>query len=233
MESKEVFRRKETKYLLSKDKYEKLMKELDKYILKDKYYKSTICNIYFDTLNNDLIINSINKPIYKEKVRVRSYSVPTKEDNVFFEIKKKYKGIVGKRRIELKLNDLYNYFKTGELNDGDVQVRNEIDYCFKKYQLMPKLFIGYDRLSYYDKDNVNFRITFDTNLRSREDNLLLELGDDGEEFFKDGKVIMETKALGSYPIWFTNILSSLEIYPESFSKYGSIYSSKIKEENYV
>ena len=184
MESKEVFRRKETKYLLSKDKYEKLMKELDKYILKDKYYKSTICNIYFDTLNNDLIINSINKPIYKEKVRVRSYSVPTKEDNVFFEIKKKYKGIVGKRRIELKLNDLYNYFKTGELNDGDVQVRNEIDYCFKKYQLMPKLFIGYDRLSYYDKDNVNFRITFDTNLRSREDNLLLELGDDGEEFSK-------------------------------------------------
>ena len=198
-----------------------------------EYAGVVICNIYFDSQNNDLIINSINKPIYKEKVRVRSYNVPTLDDKVFFELKKKYSGIVGKRRIELKLCELYRYLETGELCEGDVQVRKEIDYCFKKYKLMPKIFIGYDRLSYYDKNDINFRITFDTNLRSRDDNLLLESGDDGEKYFKDGKVIMETKALGSYPLWFTKILSSLKIYPNSFSKYGSIYCSKIKEECYV
>ena len=233
MERKEVFRRVETKYLLSKEKYEQLMSILDSYLEKDKYYKSTICNIYYDTDNYDLIINSINKPKYKEKVRIRSYHVPKMDDEVFLEIKKKYDGIVGKRRIDLKLKDLYKYFESGVIEDTDPQVKNEIDYCFKKYNLKPKMFIGYDRLSYYDKNNINFRITFDTNLRSRETNLKLEEGDKGEYFFKDGKIIMETKALGSYPIWFTKILSSLQIYPVSFSKYGSIYSSKIKEGIYV
>ena len=97
------------------------------------------------------------------------------------------------------------------------------------YDLKPKLFLAYDRLSYYDKDNVDFRITFDKNIRSREDNLKLELGDKGKLYFDDDMYMMETKVLNSYPIWFTKILSELKIYPISFSKYGSIYSNKVKE----
>lgn len=225
----EVFRRKETKYLLSKDQYDKLMKKLNSYLLKDKYYESTICNIYFDNDNYDLIINSINKPEYKEKVRIRSYKVPNIDDDIFFELKKKYDGIVSKRRIKIKLSEFYNYINTGNISNCDIQIKNEIDYCFNKYKLKPKMFLAYDRLSYYAKDNKDFRITFDRNLRSREDDLNLELGDCGNLFFKNDTCIMETKVLDAYPLWFTNILSSLKIYPISFSKYGSIYSKKIKE----
>ncbi|MCR5223622.1 MAG: polyphosphate polymerase domain-containing protein, partial [Bacilli bacterium] len=150
--------------------------------------------------------------------------------NVFLEIKKKYAGIVGKRRIEIKLKDFYDYLETGELNNSNEQIKKEIDYCFKLYNLEPKLFLAYDRLSYYDKDDINFRITFDTNIRSREDNLRLEKGDKGELYFDNDLIVMETKALNAYPMWFVKALSELKLYPGSFSKYGSIYSKKLREE---
>ena len=226
MNRKEVFRRKETKYLISKEQYQELMKYIEKHIEKDEYYKSTICNIYFDNENNDLIIKSIDKPTYKEKVRLRSYKIPSLEDKVYLEIKRKYNGIVSKRRIYLKLKEYYDYIDTGTLPGNDIQVEKEIDYCFKRYNLKPKIYLAYDRLSYYSKEDRNFRVTFDTNIRSRKDDLRLEQGDAGKLFFKDNEyIVMETKELGAYPIWFTNALSSLKIYPQSFSKYGKIYIS--------
>ena len=224
----EVFRRKETKYLLNQKQYDELNQLLKDHLKKDKYYESKICNIYFDTDNYDLIVKSLDKPFYKEKVRLRSYDVPNKDSVVFLEIKKKYEGIVGKRRIEIKLKDFYSYFESGNLGNNN-QISKEIDYCFKYYNLKPKMFIAYDRLSYYDKDNVNFRITFDKNIRSREDNLRLEFGDTGKLYFKENMYMMETKVLNSYPVWFSNILSKLKIYPISFSKYGSIFQNKLKE----
>ncbi len=226
----EVFRRKEIKYILTQEQYKSLLHVINNHIEKDKYYKSTICNIYYDTSNYDLIRHSLDKPTYKEKVRLRSYEVPKLDSNVFLEIKKKYAGIVGKRRIEIKLKDFYDYLKTGELNNSNEQIKKEIDYCFKLYNLEPKLFLAYDRLSYYDKDDINFRITFDTNIRSREDNLRLEKGDKGKLYFDDDLIVMETKALNAYPMWFVKALSELKLYPGSFSKYGSIYSKKLREE---
>ena len=226
----EVFRRKEIKYILTQEQYKSLLHVINNHIEKDKYYKSTICNIYYDTSNYDLIRHSLDKPTYKEKVRLRSYEVPKLDSNVFLEIKKKYAGIVGKRRIEIKLKDFYDYLETGELNNSNEQIKKEIDYCFKLYNLEPKLFLAYDRLSYYDKDDINFRITFDTNIRSREDNLRLEKGDKGKLYFDDDLIVMETKALNAYPMWFVKALSELKLYPGSFSKYGSIYSKKLREE---
>jgi SPX domain protein involved in polyphosphate accumulation len=226
----EVFRRKEIKYILTQEKYKSLLNTINSHIEKDPYFKSTICNIYYDTSNYDLIRHSIDKPIYKEKVRLRSYEVPKLDSTVFLEIKKKYNGIVGKRRIQIKLKDFYEYLETGEIKNTNEQIKKEIDYCFKIYNLEPKLFLAYDRLSYYDKDDKNFRITFDTNIRSREDNLRLEKGDKGKKYFEDDLIIMETKALNAYPLWFVKALSGLKIYPESFSKYGSIYKKKLEEE---
>lgn len=225
----EVFRRREIKYLLTDEQYNKLLDLMKDHVKKDKYYKSKICNIYYDTDNYDLIVKSLDKPYYKEKVRLRSYDIPDADSIVFLEIKKKYEGIVSKRRIEMKLKDFYYYLETGKLKNVNKQIADELNYCFNYYDLKPKLFLAYDRLSYYDKDNVNFRITFDKNIRSREDNLKLELGDKGKLYFDDDMYMMETKVLNSYPIWFTKILSELKIYPISFSKYGSIYSNKVKE----
>ena len=224
------FRRVEQKYVLTEDEYHKLFSEIKQYIEKDKYYQSTICNIYFDNESDDLIVKSMEKPIYKEKVRIRSYNTPNINDHVFLELKGKYKGVVFKRRVSVKLGELYKYIKTGEIPDtSNKQIMNEIDYIIKKYNLKPKIYLAYDRLSFYDKNDINFRITFDSNLRSRNNNLKLELGDGGKLYNTDKFYIMELKSLTAIPLWFIRILSRLKIYPKSFSKYGNIYC-KNKEE---
>ncbi len=225
------FERVETKYVLTKNEYDMLMKKIKRHILKDEYYKSTINNIYFDTDNYDLINASIDKPKYKEKVRLRSYNTPKLKDDVFFEIKTKLNGVVYKRRIKIKLFEYYEYLINHNFDEKN-QIMKEIDYIIKKYNLKPKLMLSYDRTSYYDKNNKNFRITFDQNIRSRNDELNLEYGDAGELYFEDDMYVMELKTLGGLPMWFTKILSSLKIYPKSFSKYGNIYK-KERGVNYV
>lgn len=137
------FQRKETKYLLNQDEYDLLISKLNKYLVKDEYYKSIISNIYFDTYNDDLIRISNDKPIYKEKVRLRSYGKVFLDSKVFLEVKKKYKGIVTKRRISVKLKDFYMYLNSGEMIENS-QIMKEIDYLFKYYNLVPKLLLAYD-----------------------------------------------------------------------------------------
>lgn len=229
----EIFKRVEKKYLLTEKQYKCLLKEADKHLEKDKYFKSTICNVYFDTDNYDLIVKSLEKPIYKLKVRLRSYNIPNLNDKVFLEIKNKYKGVVGKRRVKISLQDFYDYLDNNKFPNCDKQIMSEIDYLFKKYDLKPKQYIAYDRESYYDKDNKNFRITFDQNLRSRNEDIKLEYGDAGRLYFNDKTYIMELKTLDSLPLWFAKIINKLKIYPTSFSKYGKIYIKKQKEEQYV
>ena len=230
-----VFKRVEKKYLLSEDLYQKLFEKINNYITVDTYDFSTICNIYFDTDDYLLVNRSIEKPIYKEKVRLRSYGVPKKNSKVFLEIKKKYKGVVGKRRVSAPLKEFYTYFDTCKYPNVDTQIMNEINYCFKFYNLKPKVFLAYDRYSYKGKDDSNFRITFDKNIRSRTDNLYLENGDNGMLLLDKNCYIMEVKTLGAYPLWFARILSELNIYPTSFSKYGNVYKNKFlrKKVNYV
>lgn len=227
-----IFRRIEKKYLLNEDTYNKLMEQIKEHLEEDYYYKSTICNIYFDNDNNDLIIKSLDKPLFKEKIRLRSYGIPTLDNDVYLEIKSKCYGIVNKRRIAIKLKDFYNCLNKEFISDNK-QIADEINYYIKLNNLKPHIFLGYNRLSYYDKDNKDFRITFDTNIRSRYDDLRLEEGDAGKLLFNEKVYIMEVKVLGALPMWFVNILSSLNIYPESFSKYGNIYMKNFKEESYV
>lgn len=220
----DIFNRIEEKYLIDKKQKEKLFLEISNYIEKDKYYKSNILNIYFDNDNNELVINSNSKPIYKDKIRLRSYEIPNLDSDVFLEIKSKYEGITNKRRIKLKLSEFYDYLEGKKINNS--QIMNEIDYLFKYYKLKPNYFVAYDRLSFKGVNDDNLRITIDSNLRSRKDNLNIEYGDRGDNFFKDDKYIMEIKTLNSMPLWLTNILSKLKIYPTSFSKYGEIYKRK-------
>jgi len=223
-----VFRRVEQKYLLTPTESEQLMKKIEDYIECDEYFESTICNIYFDNNHNDLIVASLEKPTFKVKIRLRSYNIPDLPDKVFLEIKDKYRGIVGKRRIKMTLKDFYDYLNTGSFNDK--QIMKEIDYYFKKYNLKPYAFVAYDRKSYRGRLDKFLRITFDRNLRSRYEDLRLELGDAGERYFKDNMTIMEIKALDAMPLWLARSLSELKIFPTSFSKVGNIYKKrKIKE----
>ncbi len=234
--AQQIFRRTEIKYILSEEKIKSLMWLIEPYLKKDQYFKSTNCSVYYDSKNRYLAIHSLEKPLYKEKVRIRSYGVPKPDDIVFLEIKKKYKGIGSKRRIPIKLSDLNNYLKTGRLDSNSEIIKAELDTCFKRYNLKPTMFLAYDRTSYCDKDDPTFRVTFDRNVRSRNTNLSLEKGDFGKQFFKNGEVVMEVKALERFPFYFVHALSKLKIYPASFSKYGRVTEREIfkrKEIQYV
>lgn len=231
----EVFNRYENKFLLDNDTYNSLQTELLKYMEMDEYNKDhdfyTISNIYCDTDDNTLIRTSLSKPKYKEKLRIRSYGVPEKDSKVYLEIKKKVCGLVNKRRTKLTLQEAYDFVQTGvkpELKEYmNKQVLNEIEYILKLYDLKPKLYLAYDRKAMFCKDNHDLRITFDTNIRTRRYDLLLEAGDYGEQLLEKGKWLMEVKAEKSLPIWLTNMLSEHRIYSTSFSKYGKEYENML------
>ena len=220
-----VFERIEQKYLINKEQLDKLFNQIDDYIEKDNYFKSVISNIYFDNDNNELLVESLEKPNFKIKVRLRMYD---KSDYVFLEIKDKANGVVGKRRIMLSLEEFYEYIDNHKIKDS--QIMKELDYYFKLFNLKPSIFVAYDRLSYREKNNRGLRITVDRNLRSRYDNLRLESGNYGDKFFDDDIYIMEIKVLDSIPLWLVRNLSELKIFPVSFSKVGSIYVKNKRSE---
>lgn len=238
------FKRYEKKFILDKEQYNKLIPKLLEYMTPDKYCKSgknyNIYNIYYDTKHNDVIRHSISKPFYKEKLRLRSYKIPSNpSDKVFLELKKKINGIVNKRRVSLTLEEAYKFLELGERpcsNDYiNTQVLNEIEYYLNNNPVKPTVYIGYTRNAFFAKDDPDFRLTFDSNIISRRNNLSLEFGNSGDDILGKDKYLMEVKILGSIPVWFTRILSELSIYNTHFSKYGNEYMSYClnKQNNHV
>lgn len=218
-----VFNRYEKKYLMSQPIYTALRKRLSKYMTEDEYGKHTICNIYYDTPDNLLIRRSIEKPVYKEKLRLRSYGIPTLDTKVFLEMKKKYNKVVNKRRIQLTLREAYDYVEHGIRPKEDSQILREMDFFLDRYTLERGLYLAYDRVALFGNEDKNFRVTFDMNIRSRKEYMGLEDGDFGNLLIPQGYYLMESKVMGSTPLWFTKILSELQIFPASFSKYGNFY----------
>lgn len=227
-EMAEIFRRVEKKYILNKKQYEKLQNKIKEYMVEDQYGESTICNIYFDSNQYELIGRSIEKPFFKEKVRLRSYNTPTGDSNVYLEIKRKCDGVVGKRRIEMKMDDFHQYFQDANaIQSCNPQIKAELDYYFHMYDLKPAMYISYTRVAYYQKDNPDFRLTFDSNIVAREYDLDLEEGEYGNQILEEDKHIMEIKTLNSIPLWLVNELNELHIIPGSFSKYGTAYEKLV------
>ncbi len=227
---KYTFERIEKKYVLTRKQYLLFLEKAKEYIKIDDYGLTSICNIYFDTLDSELIRTSIEKPLYKEKLRLRSYGIPKDESSkVFLELKKKFDGVVYKRRVAMTLKEANEYLENHVFPNKDTQILHEIDYAIDHYHLVPKLFLAYDRAAYYGIEDEELRITFDKNIRSRETQLSLMFGDDGKKLLDDALLVMEIKANGAMPLWLTELLTSLEIYPKSFSKYGNIYKKGLLE----
>lgn len=221
-----VFNRYEKKYLMPEMVYRELRQRLSAYMQEDIYGLHTICNIYYDTPDFCLIRRSIEKPQYKEKLRLRSYGIPGLESTVFLEIKKKYKKIVNKRRIQLTLQEAYDYVEQGIRPAADSQILREIDFFLRRYPLKRGIYLAYDRIALFGREDKEFRVTFDQNIRSRHQFMGLENGDFGEPLLPKGYYLMESKVMGATPLWFTEILSDLCIYPVSFSKYGNVYKKE-------
>ena len=234
MGSQTIFKRYELKYMLTKEQYHQVVETIAPYMQLDKYGHVTIRNIYFDTDSYILIRHSIDKPEYKEKLRVRSYKKASGEDEVFVELKKKYLKVVYKRRVKMKEAKAMRWLCQDESPDNHTQIMKEIKYFKDFYEgIKPKVFLSYERDAYFSKDGSDFRITFDSNVLCREEDLSLGEEVHGHRILPEDKYLMELKCSGGIPMWMTKILSEYKIYKTSFSKYGTAYATiifpKLKE----
>lgn len=229
-----IFKRYELKYLLSVDQKNRILDVMKENMLPDRYGRSTIRNLYYDTNSYLLIRRSIEKPTYKEKLRIRSYQEASDESTVFVELKKKYKSVVYKRRLSLPYSNAKDWLGGKGRPDKNTQIAAEINYFLSFYQsLRPAVFLSYEREAYSAKDKSDFRITFDDNILSRQEDLSLKSEVYGTSILPEGKVLMEIKCGGGIPLWMTEILSKERIYKTSFSKYGTAYKTIIIPQNHT
>ncbi|MBQ9779712.1 MAG: polyphosphate polymerase domain-containing protein [Clostridia bacterium] len=184
-----------------------------------------ISNIYFDDVNDNVIRTSVTLPKYKEKLRLRSYGVPTSDTKVFLELKKKLYGVGTKRRAKLLLRDAEAYLETGTHPEGlsyiDEQVLREIDYYRSHETVVPRIYVSYLRRAFFAKDDPSFRVTLDSDILTRRYDLDLSLGRYGEPVLSPGKLVLEVKFAGAVPLWFCRVMSDFGLSFHTFSKCGT------------
>lgn len=225
-----VFQRHEVKFLVTQAQRKRLLSEIGGRLIPDIHGESTICNIYYDTPDFRLIRRSLEKPNYKEKVRLRSYGPVGPEDTVFLELKKKYDGVVYKRRISISEAQATAYMEHQLELPQNSQIGREIDYCCKFYQsLSPQVYLCYDRTAFYAVEDSELRITFDQNIRWRRDRLSLQACPGGREILQPGTSLMEIKTATAMPMWLVEALNREHIRQASFSKYGQAYMTMLQE----
>lgn len=223
-----IFKRKEEKYLLSDKQLADVMQALAEHVKPDDFGKYAVSSVYYDTDDFLLIRQSLYGPLYKEKLRLRYYGVPGCGSTVFMEIKKKYSGTVYKRRIPLHFEDVGDLRKNAMQLKGDNQIGNEIFWFFERYHPKPKVVIVYDRIALVEKEDPNLRITFDSNINWQPVERCTTCSGEGTPLIP-GQHIMEIKSLSAMPIWLTHALNEREIYPTSFSKYGTCFSQYLSQ----
>lgn len=221
--AQEIFKRYEKKYLLHQKQFEALLARLGGEMQADSYGEHTISNIYFDTRDFELVRQSIEKPDYKEKLRLRAYGKVDDTTVVYAELKKKYDGIVYKRRVPMFLGEARKYLYYGIYPGEDSQILREIDYVMRRYELKPRVYVSYNRTAYFGKQDSGLRVTFDRNICCRCHGLDLQYGAYGTQIMGQDQILMEVKIPGAMPMWMSRLFSGLCIYPVSFSKYGTYY----------
>lgn len=224
-----VFQRKEVKYLLSDEQLAALMPILKAHMEPDAFPHSSISNLYYDTDDYRMIRRSLEKPQYKEKLRLRSYGIPGDESMVFPEIKKKAQGIVYKRRVSMPYSQAVD-FLAGASPAPEGQIYRELGWMLASYpRLSPKVFLSYERDSWQGTEQRELRLTLDRDIHYRTERLDLQHGTFGTDILQPGQTLMEVKIPGATPLWLSHALSILGIFPTSFSKYGEAYKRICKE----
>ena len=226
--AQQVFKRIEKKYMLTRPQREALLQAFTDRMQRDAFGRHTISNLYLDTDDFELTRRSIEKPVYKEKLRLRAYGVPGPEDTVFLELKKKYKGVVYKLRMELNCRQAMDYLLRGKRPDLGSQIAHELDYALRLYAPRPQVYLCYDREAYFCPDNPDLRITLDENIRFRTQQVDLMRGAWGTPTLPDGATLMEIKIPGAMPLWLADALDAQRVYPCSYSKVGTVYEQFIQ-----
>lgn len=225
-----VFRRRELKFLLDARQRQIVEQVLVQRMVPDRHGRSTICNIYYDTPDYRLIRHSLEKPVYKEKIRLRSYGPAGPGVDTFLELKKKYKGVVYKRRVRVTEEEASAFMQ----RRGDLEIQNQISreiLYFRDFyrSLEPRVYLSYDRQAWYDPTDRGLRITVDDNILYRTTDLTVSGEPSGREILSHDQSLMEVKAEGAIPMWLTQLLSENRIYKQSFSKYGKAYEQMLEE----
>ncbi len=224
MDATFIFKRIEKKYLLTERQFENLFRKIGGFLRPDEYGRSTVLSLYLDTPDYRLIRSSIEAVDYKEKLRVRSYGTASPDSTVFFELKKKYEGVVYKRRASMTYTQAQKYLFEG-IRPFDSQILSEIDWAMKLYrQPKPKMMIACEREAWFDEEHPDLRLTFDRNIRYRQTQLDLAKGSAGFALLPQDTVLLEIKTAGAMPLWLANALDEEKILPGSFSKYGAAYT---------
>ena len=231
MEATCIFKRIEKKYLLSEAQQEALFQRIGAQLRPDEYGRSTVLSLYLDTPDHRIIRNSIEAADYKEKLRLRSYGTARADSTVFLELKKKYGGVVYKRRAAMTLKDAERYLRTG-IKPFESQIMSELDWAMRLYG-RPKaaMLIACEREAWFDEAHPDLRLTFDRNIRYRETELRLDRGSAGTALLPKNTVLLEIKTAGAMPLWLADALDAESILPGSFSKYGEAYLRTLKEKN--
>ncbi len=231
MQYQATFRRYELKYLISQSQCEAIKAMMAPYMSVDQYGLSTIRNVYFDTDNYRLIRRSMEKPLYKEKLRLRSYRAVGAADDVFLELKKKYQSVVYMRRLFLPDQASMDSFALQLPLPLESLIGKEIEYFRAFYgDLRPTVFLSYDREAWYAKDGSDFRVTFDRNILYRRTDVSLQSDVCGVPILHPQQTMMEIKTSGGIPLWMTRALSAQKIYKTSFSKYGTAFTQMLETE---
>lgn len=232
-----TFSRREKKYVISQEQKEQLIQKIEEYMQYDAYCEHgkhyRICNLYFDDSEYSMIRRSILYSQYKEKVRLRSYYTNAKDESItFLEIKKKFLGMVNKRRILLPLIEaeqfLYQGITPSHLTIQQKQILKEISYILDRTNVTPRVYLSYERLAFFGKEDRSVRLTIDRNIVARTDDITLRSHANGEFILKENEYLVEIKVGQAIPLWLSKILCELGIYSSSFSKYGKFYEQKIK-----
>lgn len=227
----DVFRRRELKFLVNREQRAALQRLLEEKMVPDKHGRSTICNLYYDTPDYRLIRRSLEKPVYKEKLRLRSYGRIGPGVDVFLEMKKKYKGIVYKRRVKVSQEEAMAFMERRAPLPKDSQIARELVYFRDYYKtLEPRVYLSYEREAWYDPVDSGFRMTLDRNIRYRTTDFDLRSGYDGQALLPPDMSLLEVKASGGIPMWLTEHLSQQKLHKQSFSKYGTAYLQMLEEQ---
>lgn len=221
-----VFKRYEIKYSLTKEQYSNLLICMNDHMQQDEYGRHKISNIYFDTEDYKVIRNSLEKPNYKEKLRLRIYGEPKSDGLAFIELKKKFNGVVYKRRMTAPQREALSYLCDETKLSNKTQIQKEIDYFKQNYDnLVPRIFLSYEREAYYCLEDENFRMTFDFNIKMRDVNVSLKSSSKDKKVVDDERVLLEVKTAQGLPFWFLDFLRENEVFKMSFSKYGTAYKT--------
>lgn len=228
MTFKMVFKRHEMKYLMDAEQTKAVYKALNEHMKLDNYGHSTIRNIYFDTDSYLLVRRSIEKPLYKEKLRFRCYGETESDGDVFVELKKKHDSVVYKRRLTMPLDKAMSWFDGGSEDFPHTQIGEEIDFFRSRYPgIHPAMLLTYEREAYTPKDGSDLRITIDSNIRARTEDVRLDSELGGHSILPDGYMLMEVKTMYGLPRWLLDVMNHNGLYKTSFSKYGSAYKEMI------